>query len=80
MKILLITLLLTIIAADAEFKNPDILWSFLRVSSAEVFNFQPEILKVVLSANIFSIYQNGLTGIFDVKKDMDDNFEVCFIR
>lgn len=75
MKTLVITLLLTI-ATDAEFKTA-IVWSFLKISSADVINYQPDILNIVLVPNVGSTATDGLTGILDVKKDLDDKFKVC---
>lgn len=76
MKLLIFALISTIVAV-AAYKPPTLLWNFLKVTSAEVINYRPEILNVILVSNIWSTDANSLTGTFDVKENMDDTFEVC---
>lgn len=74
MKVILLLIAFFIIGAQSK---RHVIWNFMRVSYAEVLGYDSSILSVVFSGAPWQTMSYGLTGVFNLREDMTDDFEVC---
>lgn len=53
-------------------------WKFVTNYAVNVMNFRTELLEVNLRTEPISLSVLGLTGYFDLKEDMNDDYKVIF--
>lgn len=54
------------------------MWKFVTNYAVNVMNFQPELLEVDLKTEQTSWTAFGVTGHFDLKEDMNQDYKVRF--
>lgn len=55
------------------------IWKFATNYAVTVMNFQPNLMEVNLTTEPISLAVLGLTGFWDMKENVNDQYKVCIL-
>lgn len=75
MNFFLILLSIISINSTSSFKGK-LFWNLANIFYGDATNFRKDILEIVVVTNSVQPFLRGVTGVFNLKRNMDNNFEV----